>query len=116
MAPTSSARWTTAWCRRRVSSGNSHVDAHGFQHAIQLAWVQPDQESARSAIDVDARQLADGLLAVDGHGALQAKGRSAAHLVAGMPVRHLGRTRRHALAPDLAREILGRYFTIAVHE
>src|SRR6478609_8025186 len=47
------------------------VDRSGLQDTHELCRGERDQEAARPAVDVDARQLEDGALDVDGHRALQ---------------------------------------------
>ena len=61
----------------------------------------PDQEAARATIDVDEWQLARWFSRSRSACArLQPERRSAADLVARMPVRHLGRARRDTLVPS----------------
>ena len=69
-----------------------------------------------AAVDVDAGQVQDGLLDVDGHGFASAEGRGAADAVAGVAL-GLGRIAgRDAFDAEDAGEIFGRHAAIAMHE
>src|SRR5258708_31165517 len=93
-----------------------HVNKRGGKRAQELRRIHPQQVAAPAAVDVDARQLEDRTLQVDGHALSRAEGRRAADEIAGMARGDLRLARRDALRVRLARELLGGDLAIAVHQ
>lgn len=98
------------------SVGQRALHGFGIDQPRQQLWVQADQVAAPPAVDVDALQLQHGRFHVHRHALARAERGGAAHHVAAVALRHLGLARLHALAADLARQVLGRDRAVAVHQ
>ncbi len=78
--------------------------------------MHPHQVSAPSSVDIDARQIEDGLLHVNRHLFSRAKRRGSADKIAGVPVCGIRRAWGDGFDTDNAGQFFGRNLHVSMHQ
>lgn len=90
-----------------ASSLQRSFDHFGLQGTQDVVRMHPDQKAAPPAVDVDQRQIEDGLLDIHRHRLLGAKGAGTADQKTGVAVGDFRLARFDLLAADLPCQFLG---------
>ena len=102
--------------RGGVQSSRPTSTSFGASTRTSSRGIDADEITAPAAVDVDPREIEHAPFHVDRHLLPRRERRGAADLVAGVTLRDFGCARFDALHADLAREVLGRDGTVAVHQ